>query len=126
MNDIGEYAKHAKIRLFADDTNVFIVNDDPILLTENAQKTLLDLFEWFTANKLFLNKDKSAITYSPAKLSSVPRYLNTIRLGNIIIKRVHYAKYLGLILDESLSFNEYIHDLTKQLNKLANSYMIVR
>ncbi len=36
MNDIGEIAKHAKIRLFADDINVFIVSDDPILLKENA------------------------------------------------------------------------------------------
>ncbi len=41
MNDIGEIAKHAKIRLFADDTNVFIVSDDPILLKENAQNTFL-------------------------------------------------------------------------------------
>ncbi len=38
MNDIGEIAKHAKIRMFADYTNVFIVSDDPILLKENAQK----------------------------------------------------------------------------------------
>ncbi len=44
----------------------------------------------------------------------------------MIIKRVHHAKYLGLILDESLSFKEHIEDLTKQLNKLANSYKIVR
>ncbi len=44
----------------------------------------------------------------------------------MIIKRVHHAKYLGLILDESLSFKEHIEDLTKQLHKLANSYKIVR
>ncbi len=44
----------------------------------------------------------------------------------MIIKRVHPAKYLGLILDESLSFKEHIEDLTTQLHKLANSYKIVR
>ncbi len=58
MNDIHEIAKHAKIRLFADDTNVFIVSDDPILLKKNAQNTLFGLSEWFAANKLSLNKDK--------------------------------------------------------------------
>ncbi len=57
---------------------------------------------------------------------TVPGYLNTTQLGNMIIKRVHHAKYLGLILDESLSFKEHIEDLTKQLNRLANSYKIVR
>ncbi len=128
MNEIGEIAKHAKIRLFADDTNVFIVSDVHIVLKENAQNTLFDLSEWLAANKLSLNKDKScySIFASPAKLSTVPGYLNTIRLGNMIIKRVHHAKYLGLILDDSLSFKEHIEDLTKQLNKLANSYKIVR
>ncbi len=87
---IGEIAKHAKISLFADDTNVFIVSDDPIILKENVQNTMFDLSEWFTANKLSLNKDKSryGIFASPAKLSTVPGYLNTIWLGNMIIKRV--------------------------------------
>ncbi len=104
------------------------MSDDPILLKENAQNTLFDLSEWFAANKLSLNKDKScySIFASPAKLSRVPGYLDTIRLGNMIIKRVHHAKYLGLILDESLSFKQHIEDLTIQLNKLANSYKIVR
>ncbi len=94
---------------------------------ENAEKTLFDLSEWFAANTLSLNKDKScySIFTSPAKLSTVPGYLNTIQLVNIIIKTVHHAKYLGLIVDESLSFKEHIEDLTKQLNKLANSYKIV-
>ncbi len=55
---MGDITKHANICLFADDTNVFIVSDDPILLKENAQNTLFDLSEWFAANKLSLNKDK--------------------------------------------------------------------
>ncbi len=44
----------------------------------------------------------------------------------MIIKRVHHSKYLGLILDESLSFKEHIKNLTKQLNKLGHSYNIIR
>ncbi len=76
----------------------------------------------------YLNKDKScySIFAPPAKQSTVHGYLNTIRLGDMIIKRVHHVKYLGLILDESLSFQEHIEDLMKQLNNLSNSYKIVR
>ncbi len=89
MNDIGEIAKHTKIRMFADDTNLFTVCDDPIILKENAQNTLFDLSEWSAANKLSLNKDKScySIFASPSKLSTVPGYLNIIWLGNMIIKK---------------------------------------
>ncbi len=43
-----------------------------------------------------------------------------------MIKRVHHATYLGLILDEFLSFKEHIDALSKELNKLANSYKIIR
>ncbi len=64
MNDIGEIAKHAKIRLFADDTNVFIVRDDTTLLKKLTQNTLFDLSEWFADNKLSLNKDH-VIAYLP-------------------------------------------------------------
>ncbi len=74
MNDTGEIAKHVKICLFADDTNVFIVSDGPIFSKKNTQNTLFDLSEWFAANKLSLNKDKScySIFASPVKLSTVP------------------------------------------------------
>ncbi len=72
------------------------MSDGPILLMENAPDTLLDLSEWFAANKLSLNKDKScySIFASPAKVSTFHGYLNTFRLGTMIIKRVHFAKYL--------------------------------
>ncbi len=63
MTDIYEIAKDAKICLFADDTNVFIVSDDSILLKENAQNTLFELSEWFAANKLSQNKDKSYLPH---------------------------------------------------------------
>ncbi len=61
-----------------------------------------------------------------SKLKTVPGYLNTIHLGDMMIKRVHHAIYLGLILDETLSFKEHIDELNKQLNKLANYYKIIR
>ncbi len=103
MNDIGETVKLAEICLFADDTIVFIVSENPILLKQNAENTLLVLSEWFATTKLSLNKDKScySIYTSPSKLIIVPGYLNTIRIGDMMIKRVDHAKYLGLILDES-------------------------
>ncbi len=92
------------------------MSNDPVLLKENAQNILFDLSEWFAANKLSLNKDKScySIFAKPCKLSTVPGYLNTIHLDDMMIKRVHHAKYLGPILDESLSFKEYIEHVTKQ------------
>ncbi len=66
---------------------------------------------------VILSKPYNLVIYSifasPAKVSTVYGYLNTIQLGNMIIKRVHLAQCLGLILDESLNFKEHIENLTK-------------
>ncbi len=69
INDICETAKNAKIRLFADNTNIVLVSDNKSNLKQDAQDTLLELSEWFAANKLSLNNDKSGYTVfvSPTK-----------------------------------------------------------
>ncbi len=73
MNNIGENSKLAQIGLFAYDTNVFIAYENLILPKQNAENTLLVLSEWFAANKLSLNKDKScySIFAFPSKLKTV-------------------------------------------------------
>ncbi len=59
MNDICEIANNAKIRLFADDTNLFIVSDDSNHLKNNAKIVFHNTSEWFEANRLSLNHDKT-------------------------------------------------------------------
>ncbi len=54
INDISETAKNAKIRLFAYDTNVFLVSDNTNNFKQDAQHTLLELSEWLAANKLIM------------------------------------------------------------------------
>ncbi len=66
---------------------------------------MYNISEWFAANKLSLNHDKTcySIFASPAKLKTIPTFLNSIQLGDTVINRVNHAKYLGLIRDNSLS-----------------------
>ncbi len=92
------------------------------------QKLFSKIYEWFAANKLSLSHDKTcySIFASPTKLKTIPTYLNSIQLGDTVINRVNHAKYLGLTLNESLSWMENIEVLIKQLGKLASSYKIVR
>ncbi len=132
INDINETAKNERFFfLFTDDTNIFLVSDNTNNLKQDAQHTLLELSKWFATNKLLHNNDKSCYTVfgSPTKLQSIPASLaclNSLCFGNQVINRVHHAKYLGLILDESLSWNEHIESLIKQLSKILISYKVVR
>ena len=48
VNDIQYAITNAKIKLFADDTNLFIHNHDPVQLFSMANVCMAQLFQWFT------------------------------------------------------------------------------
>jgi len=58
INDISN-STNGNILSFADDTTVFMSDDDPIQLFSRANACINDLFDWFCANKLSLNTRKT-------------------------------------------------------------------
>jgi len=62
VNDICNAAPEAKIKLCADDTNVFIHSKNKDLVVKQANQCISDLNCWFTANKLSINIDKTCYT----------------------------------------------------------------
>jgi hypothetical protein len=69
VNDIAESVQNGKVRLFADDTNLFFSNRSIDQLKTAANNSLTQLNNWFSANKLSLNIDKTCFTvFSNAKI----------------------------------------------------------
>ena len=62
VNDISASTGNNKLRLFADDSNVFVIAKDPATLKTNMIQVILNLCEWFNANKLTINMKKTAYT----------------------------------------------------------------
>jgi len=62
MNGIQYAVPNAKIRLFADDTNLFLHNSDFVNLSGTANISMSQLSEWFIANRLSLNVKKTCWT----------------------------------------------------------------
>ena len=60
VNDIYRAVPGENIKLFADDTNLFIFDGDSDKLTQRANNCLKDLDNWFKANKLTLNLEKTS------------------------------------------------------------------
>ncbi len=62
-NDIVNITKrNVKIRLFTDDTNVFVSTTSPLELTKIMKQVLHDLFDWFQANKLTVKSRKKYVS----------------------------------------------------------------
>ena len=124
-NDIVMAVGKNKLRLFADDSNVFITADNATTRQQKMKEVLLSIFIWFKANKLTANINKTA--YSIFKRNGViPGCLNSIKIDNGVINRVKELKYLGIILDDELNWEAHINELNKSLTKTINVFKIIK
>ncbi len=56
----------------------------------------------------------------------IPNILDNVNIGNVTIPRVLSTKYLRVILDENLNWEEHIENLDKLLIKISNSFKIIK
>ena len=76
--------------------------------------------EWLKANRLSLNVDKSSFmlfTHSQARHDNIQ-----IRLGDRTINQVKSIKFLGIHIDNRLSFNDHIANLAKLSQTIGIMY----
>ena len=124
VNDIDAAVDNNKLRLFADDSNVFVVSKDPAILKERMINVIQKLCKWFNANKLTINMSKTAYTiFTPD--GRIPGSLNSITINNIVLTRVGSVKYLGIHLDDNLNWDVHINEITKKLTKTIQALKIV-
>ena len=87
---------------------------------------MTQLSNWFTANKLTLNADKSSFTLfksSKKVIQNVPEHINFL---NQKIKRTSHIKFLGVILDENLTWNHHINEICSKLKRLFHIFYNIR
>ena len=71
---------------------------------------LKKIYEWFNANKLSLNADKRkySLFHKPSKTDDLPLLLPKVLINDKEIERLGSIKFLGVLLDEHLSWKEHI------------------
>ena len=91
---------------------------------EKLNKDLVELGNWLSANKLSANlvKTEYMILGTAPKLKALD-YSRMIKLNGKSIKRVIKSDYLGLIIDESLSWKQYISSLKL---KISSALMAIK
>ena len=113
-NDIGNVSKILKSVLFADDTNFFCSGTDVAELNIKVSNELAKLKFWFAANKLSLNPEKTNfMVFSKMKIN----YNFIIKIDAKVINRVNKTKFLGVFIDENLTWKENIKYITTKLSK---------
>ena len=125
INDLPNCYHLGYFRIFADDTNVFFhfSNIDELLKTGKEIMTALNSL--FSVNKMNLNAEKSTFTIfkSCRKVIDLP---DSIEFLDHEIKRTSHIKFLGLTLDENLSWNQHIDELCNKLKGLFHIFYNIK
>ena len=116
INDLPSILENSESSLYADDTNLSTSDEILSNAQQKLKKDLKTLGNWLHVNKLSANlvKTEYMIIASAHKLKSV-NYSPFITLSKKPIKRVHRTDYIGLVIDEKDSWEEYIKSTQKDL-----------
>jgi hypothetical protein len=116
MNDIS-YSTHENILCFADDTTVYLSDNNPSHLFTRANKCLDDIFNWFCANKLSLNAKKTQymIIQQSKKFKNLDQYNLSIHGKRLI--RAHSCKFLGIHMDEALCWKGHLSSINSKISR---------
>ena len=124
INDINESSDKLKFFLFADDTSTLLIDDDAKKIEKIYNEELLNIYDWLNANKLSLNITKSNMVIFK---SSRKKNANIIlKLGAKFIEEKNYTKYLGILLDNHLTWKSHIHYINLKISKGIGILMKMR
>ena len=111
INDLHFAFCKLTVHHFPDYTNLLFANKNIGTIESNVNYELKILVDWLRSNKLSLNELKTElIMFHPIK-KKLPRSPN-IKLNNYKLKLKSHVKYLGITIDEVLSWNKHIDNLS--------------
>ena len=105
--------------LFAVDTNLFCFPNNLWTLFETVNQELSQIKDWFLANKLPLNveKTKYMFLHKFTDQDNIRLKLPSLQLNGNIIERLNSLKFLCAILDEHLTWKKHIPLIENKVSK---------
>lgn len=125
VNDI-QNSVDANVRMFADDTNIFITDKNPINAKRKAEDCLKNIIDWLNSNKLLISESKTNFSVFVPHNIKIPNCLNSLTINGKLIHRTSSCKYLGIVLDDKLSFRDHIELLCMDLVRIVSSFKIIK
>ena len=116
INDLADVSPNAIKILFADDKNVIYRSQSYETLNKIINEELAVISTWFNENKLALNISKTKFMIFHLKHQKPPDEFK-IYLGGIELEKVKSTKFLGVMINENLSWNDHMSYIATKLSK---------
>ena len=116
INDIVASSSLLKFILFADDTNLFASHNNLGELIKIVNNELEKVSNWLKINKLSLNIKKTHFVIFHFRQKRIDQVVN-IKIDDKNIDQVTSTKFLGVIINENLTWSDHINVLLNKTNK---------
>lgn len=111
INDLVWTFPELSLTLYADDTSILVSSDSHQSLMEMCHNIMTKVYDWFKANCLTLNNKTVFIDFS----SGIHPQGNII-VNDLVITQVEETKFLGVIMNKTLSWKSHIKQLSSRLH----------
>ena len=126
INDITNASEDGHFVLFADDTNIFVVGKTEEEVYTKSNQVLTAVHDYMIKNQLHINMTKSVyMHFRPGRYSSCARAREFgnekhLKIADHTLMKVEKVKFLGVIIDEELSWEYQVDHLREKLNSSIN------
>ena len=111
--------QHCKARQYADDVSLYKAGKNVKQLCKELTEDIVKVKEFLAARGLLLNPSKTQFVVFRSKCKPLDPSV-ALQLGEVTINPSAHIRYLGIILDEHLSFGEHVRQLERKVgSKLA-------
>lgn len=118
VNDLANVSSVLLPVLFADDTNMFAHGKNVSEIVSLINVELKKIVTWLYANKLSLNISKTQYIIFMSRGRTVDQSQSyPVLIDNVPINRVYSAKFLGVTLDDKLTWNEHVTYIKSKIAK---------
>lgn len=120
IDNIDKIGLLGHLTLYADDTCLFYFDSCVHSIVTDAQTDLNRLNEWLKYNLLTVNTSKISFMIFSSKNKQIPQH-TPLTIDNEEIHRSNQEKYLGLWLDEKLTWKPHIEGLKTKLTSVLGA-----
>ena len=98
---------------FADDTTLYYSHKNLRVLRCCIENDLTIVMDWFRANSLTLNVQKTNLLLFLPKTGKQPKF--EINIDQATVKPIRETKFLGVILDNELNWTAHVKSLLTKM-----------
>ena len=122
INDLPKCVSSCSISMYADNTVIYFSSSNTKEIMETLQNELNRVVQWMTSSRLVLKlKQKLCVKQKLGGFGDI-----NIQLRDKPVERVPKFSYLGVVLDEQISWKEHTEEISNKVSKRLGPLLRIR